>query len=141
MEKEFVEKRKYNGYAGPKRCDHFVIEFIGYQGFKLTEFKEGARPRIHELMVQSIQQMVPAPDNIYPGTDEIHAQWFFPIPIFIDSEDELSDFAENIFEFAKTNKVLLFRKPGASFFEEELSDSDRRDYEFMESLGARMIMD
>lgn len=135
-----AEANKYN-YYGILRCDHFILEFTKYQGRKLSDYSLEERDAIFDLMEESIMNMSPVPDVLSYGEFAIHAQWFFPVPIFIENESELDHFDNKLIAFAKTNPVSQCKCPEMSLQEEKLERQFVRAYDFHKNLGVHMVWD
>jgi hypothetical protein len=140
IDTQAAEVNKYN-YCGILRCDYFILEFTQYQGRKLSDYSLEERDAISDIMEESIMNMSPVPDVLYYDEFAIHAQWFFPVPIFIESVSELDHFEKRLIAFASTNPVSQCKRPDMSLQEDKLESQFVRAYDFYKNLSVHMVWD
>ncbi|CVK20666.1 hypothetical protein [Sporomusa sphaeroides] len=134
-----VTELNQDNYSGILRCDHFILEFTKYQGRKLSDYSIEERAAISDLIKESILNMSPIPDALYYDEFAIHAQWFFPAPLFIENEAELDKFEKNLTDFARTNSVSQCKPPTICSQEEQLERQLVRSYDFYKNLGVHLV--
>lgn len=106
-EKWEEEQMRKKGYKWKQRCRYFMVNFNQYQGIKLRDCPEPTRTKLMALMLESVQQMVPAPDRIYSGDIDFTAQWSRPGKTFVKQyEDE--ELTTRIEQFVRSNTVAGF---------------------------------